>query len=252
MDPNASENLTLSVIVPAYNEENSIAEILETVANVPPIKEIIVVNDASSDKTKSILVDFEARIKSGHKPPFLSKLHVVNKEINEGKGSAIRTGLTLVTGDIVLIQDADLELNPHEYSKLLEPFHSKYKADVVFGSRFRVEGIIRAHRLWHFLGNKALTWFSNIFTGLYITDMETCYKVFKREVITSFKIESNRFGIDPELTAKAAKIVKKKRLNFYEVPVSYQPRTYSEGKKIKIKDGFIAIFSIIYFNLFSK
>ena len=239
----------LSVIVPAYNEENSISKTLAIVASVPPLKEIIVVNDASTDKTKLILEGLPKDINSQNYP-FLKRLVVINKEVNGGKGSAIRAALPQVEGDVVLIQDADLELDPHEYPSLLEPFE-KLDADAVFGSRFRREGTVRVHSTIHFLGNKFLTWVSNFFTGLYLTDMETGYKVFSQEIAKSLKIKSNRFGIDPELTAKIARMVKKKRLNFYEVSVSYMPRTRAEGKKIRaIKDGLVVLASIFYFNLF--
>lgn len=240
----------MSVIIPAYNESASIEATLRTVALVSPLKEIIVVNDASSDDTKDkierIKLEFEKE-----KPQNLKEIKVVHKSANEGKGAAIRTALGLVGGDIVLIQDADLELDPGEYPRLLEPF-DKLGADAVFGSRFRREGIMRVHRTGHFLGNKFLTWLSNFFTGFYLTDMETCYKVFKKDLIASFNLKSNRFGIEPELTAKTCKAVKNKRLNFFEVPISYRPRTYAEGKKIGIKDGVIALFAIIYFNLFDN
>lgn len=237
----------LSVIIPAYNEENSILQTISTVASVPPLKEIIVVNDASTDKTRLILEGLSKNFSDGGKHSFLERFAVINKEINKGKGAAIRSALSQVKGDVVLIQDADLELDPHEYPRLLEPFE-KLQADVVFGSRFRREGIMRVHSTSHFIGNKLLTWFSNFCSGFYLTDMETCYKVFRKDVIKEFVLKSNRFGIEPELTAKTAKIVRKQNLNFYEVPVSYRPRTYAEGKKIKLKDGLTALFSIIYFN----
>ncbi len=240
----------LSVIVPAYNEENSISKTLAIVASVAPLKEIIVVNDASTDKTGLILENLKRDWGDYRNYPFLERLIVVNKEVNEGKGSAIRAALPLVAGDVVLIQDADLELDPREYPNLLEPF-DKLDADVVFGSRFRREGIIRVHGTTHFLGNKFLTWVSNFLTGLYLTDMETGYKVFSKEIAKSLKIKSNRFGIDPELTAKISKLVKKRALSFYEVPVSYRPRTRAEGKKLKaIKDGLVVLASIFYFNIF--
>jgi len=244
------KDFLLSVIVPAYNEERSIAQSLRVVFEVPPFKEVIVVNDGSKDKTAKILAEVQQEILK-NKPVNLSELKVVNKDKNEGKGAAIRMALSRVSGDIILIQDADLEVDPHEYPKLLDPFE-KLGADVVFGSRFRREGVMRVHDTVHFLGNKFLTWFSNFFSGLYLTDMETCYKVFKRDLILSFSLKSNRFGIEPELAARTAKAVKKNHLNFYEVPISYRPRTYAEGKKIGIKDGFVALFSVIYFNLFVK
>ena len=236
----------LSVIIPAYNEESSIAKTLEIVAGVFPEKEIIVINDASQDKTGAILEEFKSKIDGF---PLLKEYRFVNKSINAGKGAAIRTALPLVKGNIVLIQDADLELDPREYVKLLEPFE-KLNADIVFGSRCRREGIVTVHRLWHLLVNKILTGFSNIMSGLYITDMETGYKVFRREVILSFNLRSDRFGIEPEFAAKTAKAVKKNNLNFYEVAVSYHPRSRKQGKKINWWDGVKALFLIFYFNLF--
>lgn len=242
----------LSVIIPAYNEEDSIGSVLELVAAVPPLKEIVAVNDASRDNTKSLILSFKEKFKnSADSFPFLSAVKFIDKTNNEGKGAAVRSALREVDGDIVIIQDADLEVDPREYPKLMEPFE-KYGASVVYGSRFRQEGVIRVHDTVHFLGNKLLTWFSNFFTGLYLTDMETCYKVFKKEIICSFNIKSNRFGIDPELTAKAAQVVKKRRLKLYEVPISYNPRSYAEGKKIGLKDALVVCWSIIYFNLISK
>ncbi len=238
----------LSVIIPAYNEITSIEITLRTVAVSPPLKEIIVVNDGSSDGTKEAIEKMREEF-AQEKPSNLKDLKAIHKEKNAGKGAAIRSALKEVVGEIVLIQDADLELDPYEYPRLLDPFE-KLGADVVFGSRFRREGVMRVHETKHFLGNKFLTWVSNFCTGLYLTDMETCYKVFKRELISSFNLRSNRFGIEPELTAKAAKAVKKKRLNFFEVPISYRPRTYAEGKKIGVKDGLVALWAIIYFNFF--
>lgn len=251
-DLHSSEPLTkfITVIIPAYNEKATIIQTLRTVCNVPPYKEVIVVNDGSNDSTADQLKMIENELKD-RKPEMLKKLTVINKQKNEGKGAAIRTAVKIATGEIVLIQDADLELNPAEYPKLLEPFEI-YNADVVFGSRFRREGIMRVHHTVHFLGNKFLTWFSNLCTGFYITDMETCYKVFRRELIQSFPLRSNRFGIEPELTARTAKAVRKDRLEFYEIPISYRPRTYAEGKKIGLKDGLTAMLAIVYFNFFER
>jgi glycosyltransferase involved in cell wall biosynthesis len=240
----------LSVIIPAYNEAASIERTIRTVAAVVPRKEIVVLNDGSCDDTKQIIDRVRAELEE-RRPQFLQELKVVHKARNEGKGAAIRTALELVSGDIVLIQDADLELDPHDYPRLLEPFQ-KLDAAVVFGSRFRREGIMRVHGTVHFLGNKALTWFSNLFTGLYVTDMETCYKAFRLDLLRSFSLKSNRFGIEPELTAKVARAVKRQRLNFYEVPVSYRPRTYAEGKKIGLRDAATALVSVVYFNLFDR
>lgn len=234
----------LSVIIPAYNEEETISETLKKVAEVSVYKEIIVVNDGSRDNTKNEIQSAKKEIEAKNSP-FVCGIKFVDKQKNEGKGAAIRTGLKEVVGDIVLIQDADLELSPSEYPKLLQPFY-EYGADAVFGSRFRMEGVKRVYNFWHFKLNKFLTSFSNLLSGLYITDMETCYKVFKRDVILSFNLKSNRFGIEPELVAKAAK----KDLNIFEVGVSYHARGVKQGKKIRPKDGLYAIAAIIWFNLF--
>ncbi|MFC1595098.1 glycosyltransferase family 2 protein [Patescibacteria group bacterium] len=228
--------MLLSVIIPAYNEERTVETVLKTVLAVPVEKEVIAVNDKSSDNTGAIL----DKIKNE-----TSNLLVIHKEKNEGKGAAIKTALAHITGDIVIIQDADLELDPNEYPKLIEPFE-KHNADIVFGSRFQMAGSRRVFKTHRYLANRILTVFSNLMSGMYITDMETCYKLFKREIIMSFDIESKRFGIEPELTAKAAK----GNWRFYEVPVTYNPRTHLQGKKIGIKDGLTAIYDIIRFNLF--
>lgn len=238
--------MLLSVIIPAYNEEKSLEKILGLVFAVPVEKEVIVVNDASRDKTREIadriLHTFQSN-RAAH--PYVAGMRVVHKEKNAGKGAAIRTGLAEVTGDVVLIQDADLELDPGEYPKLLEPIE-KFQADVVFGSRFRMEGIKRVYRTWHYFANRIFTVFSNLLSGLYLTDMWTCYKVFRTPVIQSFVIESNRFGIEPELVAKVAK----GGYAVYEVVVSYHARTRKEGKKIGVKDALEAVWLIIKFNLF--
>ena len=250
MDSSKSNPKFITVIVPVYNEGSFIVKTMRTVCEVPPYKEVIVVNDGSNDSTTEqlALVEKEVAIK---KPMMLKELKLVHHQKNMGKGAAIRTAVKMAKGEIVLIQDADLELDPTEYPKLLEPFE-KLGADVVFGSRFRREGIMRVHHTVHFLGNKLLTWFSNLCTGFYITDMETCYKVFKRELIQSFPLRSNRFGIEPELTAHVAKAVRLNNLNFYEIPVSYRPRTYVEGKKIGIRDGLTALLAVVYFNFFER
>lgn len=238
--------MILSVIIPAYNEESSIKEILRQVFDVPVMKEVIVVNDASKDKTKEILNQFESEYKDGkNRSPHVKNIKVIHKETNQGKGAAIRTGLDYVDGDIVVIQDADLEMDPKEYPKLIEPFNL-WGADVVFGSRFRMEGPKRIFRFWHYMINRGFTIFSNMLSDLKLTDMWTCYKVFRTPVLKSFTIESNRFGFEPEMVAKVAK----GDFAIYEVSVTYKARSWSQGKKIGFKDGIEAIWVIIKYNLF--
>ena len=225
--------MKLSIIIPCYNEKNTIVEIINAVKNCPVIdKEIIIVDDFSTDGTRELL----------NKIPDI-KIAFHNK--NMGKGAALRTGFKLATGDICIVQDADLEYDPQELPIVIDPI-LKDKADVVFGSRF-LSG--RPHRVvyfWHSVGNGVLTLLSNFFTDLNLTDMETCYKAFKTEIIKSIKIKENRFGFEPEITAK----ISKKNLRIYEVGISYYGRTYAEGKKIGWRDGFRAIYCIIKYNLF--
>ena len=227
--------MKLSVIIPCYNEKDTIEALLSSVKNTPyPNKEIIVVDDCSTDGTQELLKKF---VDLADK--------ILFHDYNQGKGAALRTGFKAATGDIVIIQDADLEYDPREYPKLLEPILAG-KADVVYGSRFLGSGPHRVLFFWHRVGNSLLTLLSNMFTNLNLTDIETCYKVFRREVIASIKIEEDRFGFEPEITAKVAKL----GCRVYEVGISYSGRTYKEGKKINWKDGIRAIYCIIKYNLF--
>jgi len=225
--------MKLSVVMPMFNEANTVEEILRRVYAVDPLdKEIIVVDDASSDDSAEIVRSLMSEF------PNITLLEHTH---NQGKGAALRTGFGHVTGDIVLIQDADLEYEPEEYPKLLEPI-IEGKADVVYGSRF-LGAPHRAMLFWHDLGNKGLTLMSNMFNNLNLTDMETCYKVFRAEALDKIEIKSNRFGVEPELTAKLSRLGYK----FYEVPAAYHGRDFHEGKKITWKDGFTALYCIVRF-----
>lgn len=225
--------MKLSVVVPVYNEEETVARVLDAVRriDVGMPKEIIAVNDCSRDGTGAVL----ERLKSEH-----ADLVVRHHERNQGKGAALRTGFALATGDIVLIQDADLEYDPREYPNLLAPILEGH-ADVVYGSRFIGGGAHRVLFFWHMIGNKFLTLLSNMMTNLNLTDMEVCYKVFRREVLKDLVIREDRFGFEVEITAKIAR----RRCRIYEVPISYHGRNYEEGKKITWKDGVRAIFCIV-------
>lgn len=228
--------MRLSVVIPCYNEKNTILTIVNAVRESSyQNKEIIIVDDSSTDGTKDIL-----RTKVF---PLVNK--ILYHEFNQGKGAAIRTGILAATGDIVIIQDADLEYDPNEYSLLVEPILEN-KADVVFGSRFMGGQPHRVLYFWHRVGNFFLTFISNMFTNLNLSDMETCYKVFKREIIQGITIEENRFGFEPEITAK----ISKTHYRIYEVGISYYGRTYAEGKKIGWRDGFRALYCIIKYNVF--
>jgi glycosyltransferase involved in cell wall biosynthesis len=227
--------MRLSIVIPCYNEESTIRTIVDAVRASPyASKEIIIVDDCSRDNTRAIL---KSEIE-----PLVDK--ILYHEVNQGKGAALRTGIQSATGDIVIIQDADLEYDPNEYSLLVEPILQN-KADVVFGSRFMGGHPHRVLYFWHRLGNGFLTFLSNMFTNLDLTDMETCYKVFRREIIQGITIEENRFGFEPEITAKIAKT----RCRIYEVGISYYGRTYEEGKKIGWKDGFRALYCIVKYNV---
>ncbi len=221
----------LSVIMPVYNERATVASVIATVLKQPEVVELIIVNDASSDGTREELERVAAED---------SRIRLFHHERNQGKGAALRTGISHATAEIVIIQDADMEYDPAEYPILLGPI-LKGKADAVFGSRFIGSQEHRVLYFWHSLGNKFLTLLSNMFTNLNLTDMETCYKAVKREILQSVSIEENRFGFEPEITAKLAR----KGIRIYEVAVSYHGRTYAEGKKINWKDGVRAIWCII-------
>ncbi len=232
--------MIISIVMPVYNEENTIQAILEKVKNVelPFNKEIIIVDDCSTDKTRDILKGIESSRSNNIK--------IVYHEVNQGKGAALKTGFAEANGDIVIIQDADLEYDPDEYSKLINPIIDG-KADVVYGSRFKGEGPHRVLYFWHYVGNRFLTLMSNIFTNLNLSDMETCYKVFKKEIISQVDIKEKRFGFEPEITAKIAKL----DCRIYEVGISDSGRTYAEGKKINWKDGVRALWCIFKYGLFS-
>ena len=227
--------MKISVVMPVYNEVDTIEEIISRVNSAAIDKEIIVVDDFSTDGTRQRLEE----IIQGQ-----DNLKVLYHNRNKGKGAALRTGFASLTGDVVIIQDADLEYDPVEYPRLLEPILDG-RADVVYGSRF-LGGPHRVLFFWHYVGNKLLTLISNALTNLNLTDIETCYKVFKSEILKDINLKSNRFGFEPEFTAKVARM----KLRIYEVPISYSGRTYSEGKKITWKDGLMALFQIIWYRLF--
>jgi glycosyltransferase involved in cell wall biosynthesis len=226
----------LSVVIPVYNEERWIREVVRRVDAVEIPKEIVIVEDCSTDGTRDVLKELEREY----------DLRITYQPYNQGKGAALREGFRQAVGDVILVQDADLEYDPAEYPRLLQPILEN-RADVVYGSRF----IGESHRVlyyWHSVANKGLTLLSNMFTNLNLTDMETCYKVFRREVLQDVKLRSNRFGFEPEITAKIAR--HRPGWRVYEVPISYSGRTYEEGKKIGLKDAFTALLAILRYKFF--
>tara|TARA_B110000027_G_C16063403_1_gene275622 strand:- start:134 stop:826 length:693 start_codon:yes stop_codon:yes gene_type:complete len=224
--------MKISIIIPCFNEEKTLSKIVHKVLQFQSFeKEIIIVDDCSIDNTPNIIKDLALRFK---------EIKTIRHEKNYGKGAGIKSGVNASTGDIVLIQDADLEYNPEDFDNLLEPF-LKTDADVVYGSRFLGGKYVRLSFFWHYIANKLLTTLCNTFTNLNMTDMETGYKLFKSEAIKSINLKENSFGIEPEITIKLAK----KKYIFYEVPISYSGRSYDEGKKIGLKDAFVAVYCII-------
>ena len=232
-DKQFQKDLTLSIVIPVYNERETISDIIAVVEATPFRKEIIVVDDGSNDGTREVLAAMQ-----------YANLKVFLHDRNRGKGAALQTGFSHATGDIIIIQDADMEYDPDEYPVLLKPILAGM-ADVVYGSRFAGHGAHRVLYFWHYVGNRFLTLMSNLFTNLNLTDMETCYKVFTKEALAGIEIKEKRFGFEPEITAKMAK----KKLRIYEVPISYYGRTYEQGKKIDWRDGVWAIWCILKYNL---
>ena len=232
---------TLSVVIPVYNEESTLEELLAEVSKSEIVTELILIDDCSTDN--SLKKIFECKDQLSCTKPEINILIEKNVK-NMGKGAAIRKGFEKATSEVIIVQDADLEYDPKEYISLIQPIKDG-KADVVYGSRF-IGGTHRVLYFWHYMGNKALTLLSNMFSNLNLTDMETCYKMFRREILQNFNLVSNRFGFEPEFTAKVAKA----KVKIYELPISYYGRTYDDGKKITWRDGIAAIYHIIRFNLF--
>ncbi len=234
--------MILSVLIPVYNEERTLEEVVRRVRAIEIPKEIILVDDGSGDRSREILARLEEENRRGGDPQ--NRLKIVFHPVNQGKGAALKTALSQITGEVVIIQDADLEYDPTDYPMLLEPIEAGL-ADVVYGTRFAGGGSHRVLFFWHSVGNRALTLISNMLTNLNLSDMEVGYKVFRAEVLKGIDLKSKRFGFEPEITMKLAK----KRCRFYEVPISYHGRTYEEGKKITWKDGLAAFFYMIRFRL---
>src|SRR5688572_26656259 len=232
---NAEVAPCLSVVMPVYNEAATVRKVLEIVLAQRPVQELIVVDDCSTDGTREVLSDFAKANE---------RIRLIRHDQNQGKGAALATGIAHAKAPVVIIQDADLEYDPTEYHHLLKPILSG-KADVVFGSRFTGSGEHRVLYFWHSVGNRLLTMLSNMATNLNLSDMETCYKVFRREVLEKIRLEEKRFGFEPEITAKVSKL----GVRIYEVPISYHGRTYAEGKKINWKDGVRALWCILKYNL---
>ena len=229
--------MKISIIIPCFNEEKTISKVIDKILNLSEIdKEIIIINDGSTDNTKNILDDLKKKSQI---------IKTYDHDKNQGKGAALKTGFSKSSGDIILVQDADLEYDPNDYQKLLQPFY-KTDAQIVYGSRFMGGDYVRLHYYWHFIANKLLTAMTNIFTNLNMTDMETGYKVFKKDCLQNIQLEERGFGVEPELTIKLAK----KKYIFYEVPISYSGRSYQEGKKITIKDAFRALYCIVRYSLY--
>ncbi len=231
-----SEPLKISVVMPVFNEAATVRSIIDLVCEQELVDELVVVDDCSTDGTGEILAAVD-----------IPAVRVLRHETNRGKGAALRTGFAQASGDVVLVQDADLEYDPREYRLLIQPI-AEGKADVVYGSRFAGGGTHRVLYFWHSVGNRMLTLLSNIFTDLNLTDMEVCYKAFRSEVLRRITLKEDRFGFEPEVTAKIARL----KVRIYEVPVSYYGRTYAEGKKIGLRDAFRTLWCIIRYNTFSR
>lgn len=234
--------MKLSVLIPVYNEERTVEEVVRRVSAVPIPKEIILIDDGSKDQSREILTRLQEANDRASDP--LNQIKVFFQPFNQGKGAALKSGLSHVTGDVIIIQDADLEYDPKDYPILLEPIQAGL-ADVVYGTRFSGGGAHRVLFFWHYVGNLTLTLLSNMLTNLNLSDMEVGYKLFRAEALKDIELKSKRFGFEPEITVKLAK----KQCRFYEVPISYHGRTYAEGKKITWKDGLAALYYLVRFRL---